>query len=124
MYRVSKKLLMLWLSLLLGISPLHGAMAEIFTPSGKYDSVHQMASMPANTVAAAPDHGFSVCEQGDSHGCCGGSDCPSSQCTACVLAVATEYPRLLRPGGSIRIFWIDDSFVNEFSSSLYRPPKA
>lgn len=121
MCRLSKKLLTVLLALLLGMSPLQGAIAGFASSFDQEGSVHQTADRHdiATDHAAAQD-----CEQCNTEAGCNGNSCSSDQCASCALVVFTVFSyhtNLTAMPGLSRAY---DGFVSQHSSSLFRPPKA
>lgn len=114
MYQLSEKLLAVFLTLLLGFSPLQGAMVSVASSFDQGEGTHQMAGMHAG-MAMASDHALGHdCEQ------CNTDDC----CASCVLALPAIYSYHSNLTATPVLIRADNGFVNPLSASPFRPPKA
>ncbi|MEN8180883.1 MAG: hypothetical protein ABFS39_20020 [Pseudomonadota bacterium] len=123
MHRLSENLLVILLTLLLGFSPLQGAIAGVAS-SDQEGGTHQMADMHAS-MAIASDHATAHdCEQCNTDECCTGHSCSSGQCASSVLVVLTVFSYHIDVDAMPGMFLPDTSFTSQSASSLYRPPRA
>ena len=124
MHRLSEILLAILLTLLLGFSPLTGAVAGITASYDQEEGTHQMASMPADMVMAFDHATAHDCEQCNTDDCCAGDSCSSGHCVHCVSALPAIYSHQTQFTASPVLIRADDSFINRLSASLFRPPRA
>jgi len=125
MCRLSEKLLVILLTLLLGLSPLQGAIAGFASSFEQEGGVHQMADRHDGGIVMAADHAAAQdCEQCNAEAGCNGHSCSSGQCASCVLAVLPIFPDILHRTATSGLLRTDNGFVSKLSSSLFRPPRA
>ena len=123
MQSLSEKLLAVLLTLLLGLSPLQGAIAGIAS-SAQEGGLQQMADMQADHMVVNSDHAAHDCDQCNADDCCGGHSCSSAQCASCVLAVISVFSHPIKLSTTSEHPRVDDGFASQPSFSLFRPPKA
>ena len=123
MFRYSEKLLVIFLALLLGLSPLQGALAGVVNSFEQKENAHQMsdthcaASMDVGNVS----HDGTQCStQNDCHE----QDCSTGHCASCVMAVLPEVSRISRSGDASDFPSFQSQFINSGFTSPYRPPRA
>ena len=115
---VSEKLLAIALTLLLGLSPLQGAMAGFAPSSDQEKGMHAMAERHGDMVM---DHD---CERNNAYDTDNCHSCSSGQCTSCALAVLPVFSHPTNRIGMSGLLRADDGFVSQLASSLFRPPRA
>jgi hypothetical protein len=123
MRQISGTLLTVLITLLLGLSPLQGAI------SGVSDSFDQQAD--ARQIADAIDSGIAVssdyaviqnCGQCSVDDDCFSQSCPT-ECATCALALPPIASPLTNPVTTPRMLPADEGVVKQLATSLFRPPK-
>ncbi|MBL3591192.1 MAG: hypothetical protein JMN24_15585 [gamma proteobacterium endosymbiont of Lamellibrachia anaximandri] len=122
MPRLSDKLLAVLLTLLLGLSPLQGAMAGFAASPDREGSVHQMSDMHDSGMVM--DQAAHDCKQCSADDGCGGHSCSSGQCASCALALLPVFLLPTHLAATPVLPRADKGFVSQLSSSLFRPPRA
>ena len=117
MSRISEKLLTVLLTLLLGLSPLQGAIAGFASSLDQEEGMHQMSGTHGD-MAMNIDHGAHDCEQ-----CSAGDGCSSGQCASCALALLPYITLPKNLTAAIELLRTDDGSVSQYSSFLFRPPR-
>ena len=124
MRQFSGILLAVLITLLLGLSPLQGAIANFSGSLDQREDAHQIADAFDGGMAVSYD--FAViqdCEQSSVDGGCFSHSGSTGQCATCALALP---PIALHPTisnitpGMLRA---DEDIVRQLGTSLYRPPK-
>ncbi len=123
MRRLTDKLLTVMLSLLLGFSPLQGAVASMLdTPSQGVD-MHQMIGYEGEVNTLSSDQMHQDCPQHMVDNGCQTHVGTSNHCSSCVVglpsAMTAVFTPILKP--SSRPF--NDGFASHPVTSLYRPPR-
>jgi len=123
MHRLSKKLLAIMLSILLGLSPLQGALAGYVTFDDQPENVHQPVSLHADMDMAdnpsAQDHEQCGTDLTSMNHCCS-----SGHCASCAVGI-TQVSILSTINISEPLpIQVDDRFVSQPSTALFRPPKS
>ena len=112
------------ITLMLGLSPLQGAIA------GFSDSFDQRGD--ARLIADAIDSGFTVssndaifqnCEQCNVDNGCFNQNCPPGECATCALTIPPVASNLTNPVTTPRMLPADEGVVKQLATSLFRPPK-
>lgn len=125
MYRLPEKLLAVLLSVLLGLIPLQGAMAGVY--SQKDDVVHQhhMDANHSDIMVMMHDSATMMdCDECNTATLCGGNSCSSGHCISCILALL---PQILIPTlqtSTSIVAQLHFEFMRQPASSLFRPPRA
>lgn len=123
MARFSEKILVAFLALLLGLSPLQGAMAGLASSFAKDGSAHhQMSDMPCD-MHMESSHGAKDGNQCDKQSDCADHSCASGHCATCVLAIMPDFPNPINPVNTHEFHRAQDGLVDQRSSSLFRPPR-
>ena len=121
MHYLSKKLLTILLTLLLGFSPLQSAMAG-FTPSAdQEEGVYQLMGIHGD-MSFASNHVIHNCEQCNNNSGSIDHSCSFSQCASCVSALPAEF---FYPANHVSIpvlLPVENHFISQTSTSLFRPP--
>jgi len=124
MHRLSKKLLTIVLTLLLGLSPLQGTMAG-FAPSPDQGwSMDEMTDRHDGGRVMAADNAVQDCDRcpvadsNTAHACSSGQCCAS-----CIMAVTQASSQLKNMAASPELFRALDGAANQLSSSFFRPPR-
>jgi hypothetical protein len=119
-----RTLLAVLIALLLGLSPLQGAIA------GFSDSFDQRGD--ARLIADAFDSGIDVssndavfqnCGQCDVGNDCFSQSCPPGECATCALTLPPIASNLTNPVTTPRMLPTDEGVVRQLAPSLFRPPK-
>jgi hypothetical protein len=123
MGRFLEKLLAIVLVLLLGLSPLQNALADIACSSGQEAPVSMVDCMHGGdmVVTDQPTHDCEQCDIGQS---CASHACSSSHCASSGMAIL---PTLSYPATYIvatKIVLVKDRFESQNLPSLFRPPIA
>ncbi|MBA1445539.1 MAG: hypothetical protein FE835_11705 [Gammaproteobacteria bacterium] len=114
-------MLALLLTLLLGLSPLQGAMAGFAAASDWEGSMHQMSNMHDDSMVM--DQAAHDCEQCNADDGCAGHSCSSGQCASCVLALLPVFLLPTHLAARPILPMADKGFVSQLSSSLFRPSR-
>jgi len=126
MHRLSDKLLAMLLALLLGLSPLQGAMAASFAASGQGMAMHQMADVDDGAVATS-DMASHDCDQCNSGKGCGSQGCSSGHCASCLsctMAPPLSFSLPTHPATTVTLPLENRGIVSRLTFSLFRPPRA
>lgn len=125
MHQLREKLLAVLLSVLLGLIPLQGAMAGVY--SQQDDDVHQhlMDSNHANNMVLMDDQAAQMdCDECNTITFCSGNSCSSGHCISCILALL---PEILIPTHQTSVSIAIQShtdLMHQPASSHFRPPRA
>lgn len=122
MRRITEKLMAILLTLLLGLSPLQGAIAGFSSSLDQEEGVHQMLDSHGGMVMNS-DHGAPDCVQCLAGDGCNDHGCSSGQCASCALAMLPYITLPESLTAVTELFRTDDGSVNQFSSFLFRPPR-
>ncbi|MEN8179114.1 MAG: hypothetical protein ABFS39_10930 [Pseudomonadota bacterium] len=123
MHRLSKKLLAVLLTLLLGFSPLQGVMAGVAASFDQEEGVHQMTGMHGD-MAMATDQAEHNCEQRHADDGCNSHSCSSAQCASCVLALLPFFSFPTNLTATSLSYSVADGLESQLSSPFLRPPRA
>ena len=125
MHRFSEKLLAVLLSVLLGLIPLQGAMAGVYSQQDEDVHQHMMDSNHSNSMVIMEDHTVRMdCDECNTTILCNGNSCSSGHCISCILALLPEILiPTLQTSASI-IIQSHTDLVHQPASSLFRPPRA
>ena len=124
MRQFSEILLAALITLLLGLSPLQGAIA------GFSDSFNQQGD--TRQITDAFDSGFTVssdyaifqnCGQCNMDNGCFNQSCPPDECATCALTLPPTSSNLTDPITTPRMLPADEGVVKQLATSLFRPPK-
>ena len=124
MYRLSKKLLALVVSLLIGALPYQSVIADItsFLDLGEATSI--MADMDLGQMDIQLGQAADHCDQCVTDDCCAGSVCSSGHCTSGAIALLPVISVPINIVTTSNIVRTDDGFVSKLPASLFRPPRA
>lgn len=123
MHRLSKKLLAIMLAILLGFAPLQGAIAGYVAVDDQPGNVHHPVSLQANmgmpVNPSAQDHEQCGTDLASMNHCCS-----SGHCASCAVGI-TQVSILSTINISEPLpIQVDDRFVSQPSTALFRPPKS
>lgn len=122
MRRMPEKLLAVLLTLMLGLSPLQGVMAGSASSLDQEKGVHQMSTQ--GEMVMNIDHGSHSCEQCHAGDGCNGHSCSSGQCASCALALLPSFSLPVNLTVVTLLLRSDQSSVSQYTSFLFRPPRA
>jgi len=123
MSQFSEKLLVAFLGLVLGLSPLQDALAGLGssldqkTDAQLLSDMHCAVSMEANH-ASPDDHQCNT--QQDCHD----RACSAGHCASCVLALLSESFRISKSGNTSDFPAFQSEYISSRSASFFRPPRA
>lgn len=124
MSRISEKLLVIALMLLLGLSPLHGAMGEIDSFSQHGESVHQIFDLQDDDVVDHSNHSATQeCGQCNIETGCNGHSCSTGHCVTCVIALLPVFSLPTNHLAESLSSRLNNRHLKPISSSLFRPPR-
>jgi hypothetical protein len=122
MCRLNDKLLTVILALLLGLSPLQGAVASIlYSPSinvGMHQMLGQEDGSGVSSHQLCPD-----CQQYMAENCCPMHAGAASHCACFVVVILPETASLFIPTLTPSLRTPNHSFTSRYTASLYRPPR-
>ena len=124
MRQFSGKLLAVLITLLLGLSPLQGAIANFSGSLDQQGGAHQMADAFDSGIAVSSDYMvIQNCEQHGFDDDCFSHNGSAGQCATCALALPpiASYPT--DPTATPGMLRADEDTVKKPDTSLYRPPK-
>ena len=125
MRSLNDKMLCLALALLVGFSPVQGALASVMkAPSQDMSMHHQMMGQHDSKDAMDPEQQRPLCQQ---H--MGDKDCPShtgssNHCAGCVVGILLPPTINFSPILLLSFRPSNDGFSSQHTTSLYRPPRA
>ena len=92
MRRLSEKMLAILLILLVGLSPLQGAMAGFASLPDQGEGIHQMTDRQEGGMVMASDHGAAHdCEQCKAEVGCHCHNCLSGHCVSCGVVLPPAF---------------------------------
>ena len=124
MRRSIKKQLAVLLALLVGLTPLQGAMAGLVDLPGQPEGVIRMAADHDGRFIAAEHAAVQDCERCNRDTGCNGQGCSSGHCAACALALLPTLPLPTYRSAAAVPMQTDAGFEAQLSSYLFRPPRA
>jgi len=123
MHRLSKKLLAIMLSLLLGLSPFQGAIAGYTAFDEQTGDVYQRVSLHHN-MDMAVNHMILNQDQCETDTGNIYSGCSSGHCASCALGITQVSILSTADISKPLLIQVNDCFVSQPSTSLFRPPKS
>jgi hypothetical protein len=124
MRKISGTLLTVLITLLLGLSPLQGAIAGISDSFDQQADARQIADATDSGIAVSPDYAVTQnCEQCDVDNGCFSQSCPPGECATCALTLPPIASHLTDPIPTPGMLPTDEGVVKQLASSLFRPPK-
>lgn len=123
MHHLSKKLLAVMLSLLLGLSPLQGAIAGYAAFDDQSENGYQLVSLHDNMAMAVNQHTLDQ-DQCETDTGSTGHSCSSGHCASCALVIAQVSILSTIDISKPLLLQVDDRVVSQPSTSLFRPPKS
>ncbi len=124
MRQFSGKLLAVLITLLLGLSPLQGAIANFSSSLDQQGDTHQIADAFDSGTTVSFDYAvIQNCKQYSNDGDCFSHSDSTEQCATCALALPSIASFITNPPTTPGMLQADEDFVRQFGTSLYRPPK-
>ena len=118
-----RTLLAVLITLLLGLSPLQGAIAGVSDSFDQQADARQIADAIDSGIAVSSDYVVTQnCEQCDADNGCFNQSCPP-ECATCALALPPIVSHLTDPVTAPGMLPTDEGVVKQLAPSLFRPPK-
>jgi hypothetical protein len=119
-----RTLLAVLIALLLGLSPLQGAIAGFSDSLDLQADARQIADAIDSGIAVSSE--FAVIQNGgqcDIDNGCFNQSCPPGECATCALTLPPIASNLTNPVTTPRMLPADEGVVKQLATSLFRPPK-
>ena len=117
-------MLVVFLALLLGLSPLQGVMAGLLSSVEQEGRMHHQMSDTGCDMHMENDHAAQSGNQCDTRSDCTDHNCASGHCASCVLAVIPHFSSFSSLRNTPEFSRTREKFVDQLSTSLFRPPRA
>ena len=124
MSRFTIKLQAFLITLLVGLTPLQGAMAGFVESTDQGEKILQMVdSFDRSMVASFANAASPNCSQCNNVDTCFMHGCSSDQCATCALALLPVVSQLQDTTATPALLRADDGIIKQYSIPLFRPPK-
>lgn len=123
MNRFTKKLQAFLFTLLVGLSPLQGALASFVETFDQQENTAQMADTSNNMAASLAFVVTPNCGQCNIADACFSHSCSSGQCATCALAPPPVVSHPVNTAATSNMPGADEGIVKQLSIPLFRPPK-
>lgn len=122
---LTEKLFAIVLALVLGLSPLQGAIAAAVSSAGvdTHSEFSSLQTLDDAAVTGAIDMGHD-CDRCAPDGCCNGGSCASMQCSTCVAVPLASFPAAATHSTAAPESSYNHGVLTDTVASLYRPPRA
>ncbi len=122
MVQQTRKLLSILLILLLGLSPLQSAMAELSAPVDTTTMPCHMADTQTDIIPLI-SLSTDVCEMCVDNSDCNNTCCSHAQCTPNVVALLQGISSLIRHPSSLALLQVNENITKNSPLALFRPPR-
>ena len=124
MSQLTKILQAFLFTLLLGLSPLQGAIASFVDSSDLQKLTHLMAdASDSSMVVSFADAMTPNCGRCNNADTCLSHSCSSDQCASCALALPPVASLLQDTTATLALLRAGDGIIKQYSIPLFRPPK-
>ena len=116
-------MLVVFLALLLGLSPLQGAMAGLMSSFEQEGRMHHQMSDTRCDIHMENGRAAQNGNQCDTQADCTDHNCASGHCASCVLAVIPHFSNFSSLHNTPEFSRTHEKFAGQLASSLFRPPR-
>jgi hypothetical protein len=124
MRQFSEILLAALITLLLGLSPLQGAIAGFSDSFNQQGDTRQVTNAFDRGFTVSSDYAiFQICEQCNVDNSCFNHSSSPHECATCALTLPPIASNLTKPVTTPRMLPADEDVVKQLATPLFRPPK-